>query len=292
VRERLGVALPVHVLVESPRFTQLVAAVRTASTASALSPGVPAAPRGRLLVCLQTGDAETPPFYLVQPIGGTVYSYMRLARQLGPQQPVYAFRASGIEPGEPIHPDVQTIAEHNIAELLARQPQGPFQLGGHSSGGAVAYEMARQLLQRGLEVSPVLLLDTPSLPLNQLKVDQPEELLRLVEPFRERAPAAWEGLARAVAKDSPFREFLMVHAHALASYAPGRSQLSLVYIRARERNEVLGSRAERWWMDHTDGAFSMHNVHGDHFTMMESPHVAAVGALVRQNLIGGQERLE
>jgi amino acid adenylation domain-containing protein len=289
VKERLGVLLPIHALVENPRFTQLLAAVRRASTASPSAPEVRPAPQGRLLVCLQPGAAEIPAFYLVQPIGGSVYSYMSLARQLGPQQPVYAFRASGIEPGEPIYRDVPTIAAHNIAELLERQPRGPFQLGGHSSGGAVAYEMARQLLQRGLEVSPVLLLDTPPLPLNQLKVNKPEELLRLVDPFRQGAPAAWEGLANAVAKDSPFREFLMVHAHALAAYSPGRSQLSLVYIRAKERNEVLTSHAERWWMDHTDGAFSMHNVPGDHFTMMESPHVTAVARFVRHNLIGGKE---
>ncbi|MDY7228257.1 amino acid adenylation domain-containing protein [Hyalangium sp. s54d21] len=289
VKERLGVVLPIHTLVENPRFTQLLAVIRKASATSPAAPEEQAAPRERLLVCLQAGDPEALPFYLVQPIGGTVYSYMNLARLLGPQQPVYAFRASGIEPGEPIHPDVPTIAAHHIAELLERQPRGPFQLGGHSSGGAVAYEMARQLHQRGLDVAPVLLLDTPPLPLNQLKIEQPEDLLRLADPFRERAPSAWAGLASAVAKDSPFREFLMVHAHALASYAPRRSKLPLVYIRARERNEVLESHAERWWMNHTDGAFSMHNVPGDHFTMMEFPHVAAVARLVRQNLLGAEQ---
>ena len=290
LKERLGVALPVHALVENPRFAQLLDAVWAAHTASQTSPEAPAAPQGHLRVCLQAGDADIPPLYLVQPIGGTVYTYMSLVRQLGPQQPVYAFRASGIEPGEPIHSDVPTIAAHNLAELLERQPQGPFQLGGHSSGGAVAYEMARQLVQRGLEVSSVVLLDTPPLPLSQLQVHQPEDLLRLVDPFRERAPAAWEGFATAVAKDSPFRELLLVHAHALAAYSPKRSQLPLVYLRARERNEVLERHAERWWMEHTDGAFSMHNVSGNHFTMMEPPHVAAVARLVRQNLLGGRER--
>ena len=40
-------------------------------------------------------------------------------------------------------------------------------------------------------------------------------------------------------------------------------------------------------MDHTDGPFSMHNVPGDHFTMMESSHVAAVARIVRQNLMRG-----
>ncbi len=149
----------------------------------------------------------------------------------------------------------------------------------------MAYEMARQLLQRGMEVSVVLLLDTPPLPLHQLQVNQPEELLRLVDPFRERAPAAWEGFATAIAKDSPFRELLMVHAHAFATYAPGRSQVPIVYIRARERNEVLERHAERWWMDHTDGSFSLHNIPGNHFTMMEPPYVTAVASVVRRELM-------
>jgi thioesterase domain-containing protein len=288
VKQRLGVALPIHVLIENPRFNQLLAAVRQASTPSPSSPEALAEPPRRLLVCLQAGSAEVPPLYLVQPIGGTVYTYMSLVRQLGPEQPVYAFRASGIEPGEPIHPDVPTMAAHYIAELLEHQPQGPFQLGGHSSGGAVAYEMARQLSQRGLEVSLVLILDTPPLPLRQLQIHQPEDLLRLVDPFRERAPTAWEGFASAVAKDSPFREFIMVHAHALASYAPRRSQVPLVYIRAREQSDVLERHAERWWMDHTDGEFSMHTVPGDHFTMMEPPYVAAVARLVRRHLMEGR----
>jgi thioesterase domain-containing protein len=200
---------------------------------------------------------------------------------------VYAFRASGIEPGEAIHPDVPTMAAHYLAELLERQPEGPFQLGGHSSGGAVAYELARQLVQRGRQVSLVLLMDTPPLPMSQLQIDQPEDLLRLVAPFREQAPAAWEGFVSAVAQDSPFRQLLLVHAHALAAYLPGRSQLPVVYVRARERHAELEPRAECWWMDHTDGAFSMHNVAGDHFTMLELPHVQALARLVRQNLGGG-----
>jgi acyl transferase domain-containing protein len=287
VKERLGVVLPIHALVENPRFTQLLAAIRSAAPAPASPHPAQAVPQGRLLVCLQAGVAETPPLYLVQPIGGTVYTYMSLVRQLGPTHPVYAFRASGIEPGESIHPDVPIMAAHYLAELLERQPQGPFQLGGHSSGGAVAYELARQLVQRGRQVSLVLLLDTPPLPLSQLQVDQPEELLRLVAPFRERAPAAWEGFVSAVAKDSPFRQLLLVHAHALAAYLPGRSQLPLVYLRAKERHAVQEPHSERWWMDHTDGPFSMHNVAGDHFSMLESPHVEALARIVRHNLSGG-----
>ncbi|WP_224247833.1 non-ribosomal peptide synthetase/type I polyketide synthase [Hyalangium gracile] len=286
VRERLGVVLPVHTLVENPRFSQLLATIHRASSASASQPESPSVPKGRLLVCLQAGTAEHLPLYLVQPIGGTVFTYMSLARQLGPEQPVYAFRASGLEPGEPIHPDVPTMAAHYISELLERQPRGPFQLGGHSSGGAVATEMARQLLQKDMEVSLVLLLDTPPLPLKQLQVHQPEDLLHLVAPFRERAPGAWEGFASAVAKDSPLRELLMAQAQALATYSPGRGLFPLLYIRARERDGVLEPHAERWWMDQTDGPFSMHNVPGDHFTMMEPPHVAAVARIVRQSLAG------
>ena len=259
VRERLGVVLPVHALVENPRFSQL-----PGRRPEQRLPASASVPRGasthRRDVCssaFRRGLPRPLPSTWSSPSAARSTHTWVSARQLGPQQPVYAFRASGIEPGEPIHSDVPTMAAHYLAELLERQPQGPFQLGGHSSGGAVAYEMARQLLQRGLEVSPVLLLDTPPLPLHQLQVDQPEELLRLVAPFRERAPAAWEGFASAVAKDSPFRQLLLVHAHALAAYSPGRSQLPLVYLRARERNAVLGA-SRRALVDGPHGRALLH----------------------------------
>ena len=54
---------------------------------------------------------------------------------------------------------VEAMAEENIRQLVALQPQGPYLLGGYCNGGLVAYEMARQMEQQGLEVGLVILLD-------------------------------------------------------------------------------------------------------------------------------------
>ena len=42
------------------------------------------------------------------------------------------------------------------------QRKGPYILAGYSLGGLVAYEIAKQLIKRGLNVDKVILLDTPT----------------------------------------------------------------------------------------------------------------------------------
>src|SRR5205085_4381299 len=51
------------------------------------------------------------------------------------------------------------MAEHYVAAIRARQPQGPYYLGGYCFGGVVAYEMARQLRAAGQTVALAAILD-------------------------------------------------------------------------------------------------------------------------------------
>ena len=57
---------------------------------------------------------------------------------------------------------VEEMAAHYVEALLAHQPEGPYQLGGYSMGGAVAFEMAQQLTARGHTVAFVGIIDTPA----------------------------------------------------------------------------------------------------------------------------------
>jgi thioesterase domain-containing protein len=52
------------------------------------------------------------------------------------------------------------MAARHLEEVLAEQPSGPYLLAGWSFGGLVAYEMSRQLIERGAEVARLVLLDT------------------------------------------------------------------------------------------------------------------------------------
>jgi len=54
---------------------------------------------------------------------------------------------------------ISQIAARYVKALLARQPAGPFYLGGHSFGATVAYEMALQLSEQGHDIGLLAIID-------------------------------------------------------------------------------------------------------------------------------------
>jgi thioesterase domain-containing protein len=56
---------------------------------------------------------------------------------------------------------VAAVTQIYMAEIQRRQPTGPYLLGGWSAGGVLAFEMTRQLVQKGEKVDKLLLIDSP-----------------------------------------------------------------------------------------------------------------------------------
>ena len=110
----------------------------------------------RHLVPIQKGDTRRPIFF-VHPIGGGVVCYAYLARQLGPDVPVYGLAA--LEVDDP-HTQVTTMAASYIEEIRSVQPHGPFLIGGWSFGAYVAFEIARQLKRQSEDVALLAILDS------------------------------------------------------------------------------------------------------------------------------------
>jgi thioesterase domain-containing protein/acyl carrier protein len=110
------------------------------------------------IVLVQPGGSHLPFFFLHGDWWGGLYC-RKLARLLGPDQPFYGVMPNGFD-GKPLLPTVETMAEENVRQVVALQPQGPYLLGGFCNGGKVAYEMARQMERQGLKVGLVILLDT------------------------------------------------------------------------------------------------------------------------------------
>jgi thioesterase domain-containing protein len=99
------------------------------------------------------GHGTRPPVYLVHGVGGGMFwGYSNLARHLGADQPVYAFKSRGLD-GLPELPTIEEMAAAYLADLRVHRPHGPYLLGGYCFGGVVAYEMARQLQAQGEEVN-------------------------------------------------------------------------------------------------------------------------------------------
>ena len=86
--------------------------------------------------------------------------YYALSKALGREQPFYALQSIGLDGEcEPLR-SIESMAARYIEQIRRVQPEGPYGLGGHSLGGQIAYEMARQLTQVGQEVAHLVVMDT------------------------------------------------------------------------------------------------------------------------------------
>jgi len=127
---------------------------------------------GKTAVAPLTEMDYPPELVLVQPSGtkpisfwvhglvGFAHVYRNLSQALGPDYPIYGLQARGVDGQDPPHGTIEEMAAHYVQAIRKVQPQGPYYLGGYSSGGVIALEMAQQLAAVGEVIGCVFLLDT------------------------------------------------------------------------------------------------------------------------------------
>jgi amino acid adenylation domain-containing protein/FkbM family methyltransferase len=114
------------------------------------------APQVDIVVPIQTkGDAL--PIFGIPGADGNVLSLQSLSKAMGLNQPFYGLQAVGLDGTTPLLASVEQTAQVNLAALKTVQRCGPYTLIGQSYGGAVAFEMARDILKQGEEISLILI---------------------------------------------------------------------------------------------------------------------------------------
>ena len=298
IRETLGVELSVATLLQGPTVAQVTRAIADSAVPPVRLPVVALQPHG-----------PARPLFLVHAGGGHVACYAPLAALLAPDQPVYAFQARGLDDGlEPLQ-GVEAMAAHYLEGLRRTQARGPYRLGGWSYGGIVAFEMARQL-RLADEVELLALLDTArpeSRDDVRMALDHASVLRRIltdlfgwsgtavvtIEGLRGRPPE--EQLRHAARKLGPrllpperlpevaaLTRVRMANHNALVDYAaqpfPGR----ITYFRTRGSAGMVSSQeAMRFWGRLAEGGFGVHEVGGNHGTLLQAPHVETVATALR-----------
>ncbi len=149
VEKNFGRNLPLATLFQAPTVRQLARVLRDEGWQAVWSSLVP----------IQTSGTRTP-FFCMHSVGGNVLEYHELARLLGPAQPFYGLQAKGLDGKSEPHTSIKEMAAHYIKEMREIQPTGPYLLGGRSSGGTIAFEMACQLEAAGETVALLALFDT------------------------------------------------------------------------------------------------------------------------------------
>jgi thioesterase domain-containing protein len=145
VEQWFGSRLPHSVLVEHPTIHGLATYLRQS-------------PAGKwpALVTIQ-GRGSLPPLFIAHGLGGSLLSFIELANALGPEQPVYGLQLPAFI--DQHQADLRILAANYVKQLRAIQPDGPYHLAGHSSGGLVVFEMACQIVEQGESVGLLALLD-------------------------------------------------------------------------------------------------------------------------------------
>jgi thioesterase domain-containing protein len=177
ISEALDRDLPLESIFRTQTVATMAAALET-----------PAADEGGAddasLVLIQAGAAGVTPFFCAHPAGGDVLSFQALAQALGAARPFYGIQSTGRLIGEAGQDQPQTLESMCAGywrEMRRVQPHGPYLLGGHSMGGKVAYELARQIEVAGERVGVLAIFDADIVNKQTSMIDA---LMLLSETFR------------------------------------------------------------------------------------------------------------
>lgn len=110
------------------------------------------------MILLRPGETSAP-IFITPGAKGVSDSYDMLSRHLTTGEAVFGIQMQGALQEESPLTSVADIAARQIQWIREVQPNGPYKLIGHSFGGFVVYEMARQLEAAGEQVAFVAILD-------------------------------------------------------------------------------------------------------------------------------------
>ncbi|WP_437535237.1 AMP-binding protein [Sorangium sp. So ce726] len=283
------------------------------------APGASPAP-GSVLVELRPITTRQP-FFCVGGLLGLATGLWTLACFLGDERPFYALQSPGLDGKERPLRRVEELAARYLQEIRKVQPKGPYIVGGYSSGGLVAYEMARQLRAEGQDISRVVLLDTM---LNEsgsrfAEASRSASIFELADMLRrirnepqalsyddvagmsggEQIELLRESLKRSsIHLTGPQVETVLeVHEVSIESmhrYDPPPSDLPVTLFTAEvriplfvhpSRGDLRPHAAPDFGWERVCGeALAIHEVPGNHLSMVQSPHVGRLAQLLKEDL--------
>jgi thioesterase domain-containing protein len=155
--DRLRLNAPAGVLTDehkrdlAQRKSEVIAFLREAQQLAA---------QQRAIVPLEAAGTRTP-IFAVAGHNGDVFAYRALAQHLGPDQPFFGLQPPGLEEGSEPLTRVEDMARYFAEQIRAFRPVGPISVAGYCAGGAIAFELARELTNSGACITNLILFGAP-----------------------------------------------------------------------------------------------------------------------------------
>lgn len=290
IRESFGQALPLSALLQHPTVEALAQLLAGPAVGEVWTP----------LVAIQPhGDAR--PLFCLPGMGTNVLYFHALAARLGMGQPVYALQTAGMDGVTAPDVTVDAVVQRYLPEIRRVQPHGPYQLGGHSWGGKIAFALAQALAREGDRVSLLALFDATPPGLNepigvvwdeakvvkeilfglearhglnlkdlsdQIAAAESEERIKLLRTGLEHANGLPPGIDLATVRGmvNVFQAGLSM------AYAPKNDvKIPITFFAARDTGEkLIGEKVAGW---ERLGPVTLETVPGAHATLLDEPHV-------------------
>lgn len=246
-------------------------------------------------------NGRRPPLFCVHGGSGSSLAYAALARELGSDQPLYAFEAPGFDNDRLPVDSLARLADEYAATI--RGATAPYHLLGWSLGGALAFEMALRLIAAGGQIGSLILLDS-AVPQRYDNIDErtilyhflgdltgglyPDELDSADVPGgrsdADLAIAVFDRIASSGVlgpevdlhllrrRYAVFRaNVIALHSHEPSGFFPGR--ITLITAKGTPPEHVDWSN----WASAVD----RHPVDATHHDLLRQPAIAEVGRIVR-----------
>jgi amino acid adenylation domain-containing protein len=274
VEERMKAELPINIVFDAPTLEAL-----TQYLLDSAHFGVAALDDGMVLM---DGSPEQGAVFAFPPATADCLGYCELAKALRPRG-FYGF--TFIESEDRIRQYANLIQNSTAIE--------PYSLFGYSSGGNLAYHVAREIEQRGGKVASVILLDSAR-HLAELNMT-PEHMKRVATDFLSDERASIY-LTSAVLRDRAHRNIVRnltyisgcLDTHTVAADIHLLASKDTEEIHRNDMGRAILSK--RAWETATTGRFYRHQGAGGHNHMLYGPHLAENAAILRALLEGKTPR--
>jgi thioesterase domain-containing protein len=225
---------------------------------------------------------------------------------LGGDRPIYGLQAVGVEGEATPQTEVAEMAAHYRQEIQRHQPTGPYLVCGWSSGGILAFEVARQLEADGEQVGllalfdagvqgdrefttedflPMLLTMFPGEDEAEIQALQDEGPEAQLAWFQRRAELAQLVVAGAAATQAQYVfEVFQANINAIAQYQPQPYEGRITLFRASEHATPMHADPKLGWGRWASGGVDVFEVPGNHVTMFREPTIAELAAQLERCL--------
>lgn len=312
MRDGLGIDLSPHSLLDTPTVAGLAEGItQSKQAAPSAAKGQPAAAAAlkapeppSCVVRIKSGDPSQM-LFLVHPAGGHVYNYLALAHSISTPHEIYGIQSEPLARQERPMTVLEDMARFYNAQMRKQQPRGPYLLGGASFGGALAYEMAQQLVAAGEEVGLLFMLDTAGPEVVPKEDLQDADVLSFSLRLGANIPGSMEDLKQLL-PDEQIRYFLdrskkavplfpsvsladarqvliqsRTNLRAMGNYQPRPYPGYLAFFQASEPDSWFDTR-DPPWPRLAQGGSMVQEVPGNHITMNFPPHVQVLGDKLSQ----------